>query len=63
MRKPRTWIAPIVAALALSWIACSTTTFESTWRSPEAQPLRLEGQKVVGLFLSKPPGSRRISPA
>src|SRR5260221_6081987 len=59
MRKARTWIAPIVAALALSPLACSTTTFESTWRSPEAQPLRLQGQKVVGLFLSNSPARRR----
>src|SRR5260221_262982 len=59
MRKARTWIAPIVAALALSPLACSTTTFESTWRSPEARPLRLQGQKVVGLFLSNSPARRR----
>lgn len=55
MRKTRTWMIPILAALALSPLACSTTTFESTWRSPEAQPLQLTGQKVVGLFLSKSP--------
>ena len=59
MRKTRTWMASILTALALSPLACSTTTFESTWRSPEAQPLRLEGQKVVGLFLSKSPARRR----
>jgi len=59
MRKARTRIIPILAVLALSPLACSTTTFESTWRSPEAQPLRLQGQKVVGLFLSNSPARRR----
>jgi hypothetical protein len=59
MRKARTWMILILAVLALSPLACSTTTFESTWRSPEAQPLRLEGQKVVGMFLSKSPARRR----
>src|ERR1700687_2231194 len=59
MRKARTWMIPILAVLALSPLACSTTTFESTWRSPEARPLQLTGQKVVGLFLSKSPVIRR----
>src|ERR1700693_4555351 len=59
MKKARTWMIPILAALALSPLACSTTTFESTWRSPEARPLQLEGQKVVGLFLAKSPARRR----
>jgi hypothetical protein len=59
MRKTRTGIIPILAALALAPLACSTTTFESIWRAPDAQPLRLTGQKVVGLFLSKSPATRR----
>jgi len=59
MRNARTRVIPILAVLALSPLACSTTTFESTWRSPEAQPLRLQGQKVVGLFLSNSPARRR----
>ena len=61
MRKARTRIIPLLAALALSPLACSTTTFESTWRSPEAQPLRLQGQKVVGLFLSNSSARRRTA--
>lgn len=59
MRKARTRIIPLLAVLALSPLACSTTTFESTWRSPDAQPLRLQGQKVVGLFLSNSSARRR----
>jgi hypothetical protein len=59
MRKARNWMIPILAALALSPLACSTTTFESTWRSPEARPLQIQGQKVVGLFLARSPARRR----
>ena len=59
MKKALTWMIPVLAALALAPLACSTTTFDSTWRSPEAKPLQLEGQKVVGLFLARSPARRR----
>src|SRR6476659_6648473 len=59
MRKTRNWLIPILAVLALSPLACSTTTFESTWRAPDAEPLRLQGAKVVALFLSRNPATRR----
>ena len=59
MKKAQTWMIPMVAVLALSPLACSTTTFESTWRAPDAEPLRLQGAKVVALFLSKNPTVRR----
>jgi hypothetical protein len=57
----RAWIrvTPVLAALIVFSLACSTTTFESTWRSPEAQPLQIEGQKVVGLFLRRSSARRR----
>jgi hypothetical protein len=45
--------------LVAAAIACSTTTFQSTWRSPDARPLQLTGRKVVALFLSKNPAIRR----
>jgi hypothetical protein len=45
--------------LAAASIACSTTTFQTTWRSPEARPLQLTGRKVVALFVSKNPAIRR----
>lgn len=48
-----------VVAAALAPLACSTTTFESTWRAPDAAPIRLEGRKVVALFFSKNPATRR----
>jgi hypothetical protein len=49
----------LTAAMALATFACATTTFQSTWRDPEARPLRLTGRKVVGLFVSKDPVRRR----
>jgi hypothetical protein len=45
-------------ALALASFACSTTTFESTWHSPEARPVRLPGRKVVGVFIALNPAVR-----
>jgi hypothetical protein len=48
-----------LAASALAAFACATTTFQSTWKSPEARPLRVEDRKVLGLFLSKSPAIRR----
>src|SRR6266496_664257 len=43
----------LAAAVALATFACATTTFQSTWRSPDARPLKLSGRKVVGVFVSK----------
>jgi hypothetical protein len=47
--------------LAFTTLACScaTTTFQSTWRSPDAQPLHMAGRKVVAVFVSKDPLLRR----
>jgi hypothetical protein len=59
MTKNRTLIRFLAAAMALATFACATTTFQSTWRDPEARPLRLTGRKVVGLFVSKDPVRRR----
>jgi hypothetical protein len=46
-------------ALALASSACSTTTFESTWHSPEARPVQLPGRKVVGVFIALNPAVRK----
>ncbi len=45
------------AALLLS--ACATTTFESTWKAPDAAPVRLAGKKVAAIFMSRDPATRR----
>ncbi len=45
------------AALLLS--ACATTTFESTWKAPDAAPVRLAGKKVAAIFMSRDSATRR----
>ena len=49
----------LAAASMLLGAACATTTFESTWRNPDAQPLRLADRKVVTVFISHDPLMRR----
>ncbi len=49
----------LATAAALITFACATTTFQSTWRSPDARPLKLSGKKVVGVFVSKDETLRR----
>ncbi len=53
MSSNRTLTRSLIAVVALSTFACATTTFQSTWRSLDARPLKLSGQKVVGVFVSK----------
>lgn len=50
----------LTAALATS-LACATTSFNSTWKAPDAQPVVLAGQKVVAFVLTKNAASRRAA--
>jgi hypothetical protein len=59
MKAFRPLIPRLLAALVASGLSCATTTFESTWRAPDARPLQLAGKKVVGLFVNKDLASRR----
>ncbi|HXM79889.1 MAG TPA: hypothetical protein VOA00_11695, partial [Thermoanaerobaculia bacterium] len=59
MTKVGPGIRRTAIALVLASLACSTTTFESTWRAPDARPLKLSGRKVVAMFLSKNAARRR----
>lgn len=59
MTKVGPGIRRMATALVLASLACSTTTFESTWRAPDARPLKLSGRKVVAMFLSKNAARRR----
>ena len=53
MRQRSLFVRFIVAAIAaLALAACATTEFRSSWRNPEAQPLRLRGKKVVAVFVT-----------
>jgi hypothetical protein len=42
----------LLVALTLMPLGCSSTSFESTWRDPKARPVRLEGKKVVAIFIT-----------
>jgi hypothetical protein len=58
MRKMAFGVLGILVAAGLS--ACATTTFESNWKAPDAQPMgSLAGQKVVAVAVSKNAAVRR----
>ena len=61
MKTSRTWIHATLAAIVLGFLACSSTTFDSTWRNPEARTLQLTGKKVVGIFVNKNMAMRRAA--
>jgi hypothetical protein len=37
---------------AVGLLACASTTFNSTWKAPEAGPLNFQGQKVAAVVMS-----------
>lgn len=51
-----------LAAFLLSFVACATTTFTSTWKAPDAQPVSpLHGKKVIAFVATKNTASRRAA--
>jgi hypothetical protein len=46
-------------AIVLAGAGCGSTTFQTTWRAPNARALQVSGRKVVGLFVGKNPTVRR----
>jgi hypothetical protein len=48
----RTVSAGLVAMVAVSAAACAATSFNSTWRAPDAQHLNFKGKKVMALVMS-----------
>ncbi len=45
--------AGLVVAAGVAIAACGSTTFQSTWKAPDAGPLKLEeGTKVIGMVAS-----------
>jgi hypothetical protein len=53
-----------IAGAALLAAGCATTSFTSTWKAPDAQPLTFKaGDKVVGLVVSKNSAVRRAGEA
>lgn len=56
MRQRSLFVRFVLAAIAaLALAACATTDFRSSWKNPEAQPLRLRGKKVVAVFVTHDP--------
>jgi hypothetical protein len=49
----------IAGALALA--SCATTTFNATWKNPEAQPVALEGAKVAAVVVTANETARRAA--
>ena len=45
--------ASVASVAVLGAIGCATTTWQSSWRSPEAGPLNFKGKKVAALVISK----------
>ncbi len=56
MLRPRK--AGLVAVVVLSAVACAATTFNSTWKAPDARPLNFKGKKVAAMIVSKEEGVR-----
>jgi hypothetical protein len=58
MRK--TVLGVVVVLVAAGLTACATTTFNSSWKAPDAQPMgSLTGQKVVAVAVAKNTAVRR----
>lgn len=49
----------LAAAAVLFGAGCATTTFESTWKSPDARPIHFANRKVVTVFITHDPLLRR----
>jgi hypothetical protein len=48
----------LVVTAAVAAAACASTSFQSTWRNPAAEPGNFRGQKVAALIISKEEGVR-----
>src|SRR5262249_9893152 len=55
----RVTAAATAGAVLSAAAALAGTSFTSTWKSPDAQPGRLAGQKVVSVIMTKDPSLRQ----
>lgn len=53
------WIRAMLLVSTALACSCVSTSFQSTWRNPDAQPLHLTGHKVVAVFVSNDAVLRR----
>jgi hypothetical protein len=56
----RNVMAALVAAGALAAAACGSTTFNTTWKDPDAKPITVQpGEKVLAMVITKDVANRR----
>ena len=56
MLRSTSTVLVVVATVAAA--ACASTSFQSTWKNPAAEPLNFKGKKVAALIVSKEEGVR-----
>jgi hypothetical protein len=61
MKKSPLWLHATVVLALVGMLACTSTTFDSTWRNPEARTLQLAGKKVAAIFVNKNMAMRRTA--
>ena len=54
-------VISLAAAAALSCSGCAVTPFVSSWRSPDAEPLQVEGSRVAAVAMIEQVASRRAA--
>jgi hypothetical protein len=56
----RNVMAALIAAGALAVSACGSTTFNTTWKAPDAKPIQVEpGDKILAMVISQNEATRR----
>jgi hypothetical protein len=55
------FISALCAIAVLTLAACTTTTFTSTWKAPDAQPIDPTGKKVAAVYMTTDESSRRAA--
>ena len=58
MKNLRSIRSVLVSTAAVAAAACASTSFNSTWRNPAAEPGNFKGQKVAALIVSTEEGVR-----
>ncbi len=55
------FVRVLCCAATLMLTACTTTTFSSTWKAPDAQAVDPAGKKVAAVYMSSDESSRRAA--
>ncbi len=57
----KTWSVRGAVLAAATLLGCAPTSFVSSWKAPDATPLRLRGAKVVAVVMDVSEASRRVA--